>query len=106
MITLTVFYRKGNFKRGSPATNATFLVVQQDKLAFGFPGVTQLLPLPISNQSNNVYRLSPSTAPLLGFTERFTIRVIAPDRGSSRGGEEDVAINQGESLEVWVGNER
>jgi hypothetical protein len=111
-VTISVFRRKG-LKRGSPVTNAVFIqLFQQHKLAPGFPGATVPVPLPVISQTSNTYVLNPATSAPLPKPEDFfggppfTIRITVPLTSGGPEDSSDISINQGGSVEAWVGYER
>lgn len=104
-VTIGVFYKKGGTKKGSPVTNAEFFqLIQQPKLGPGFPGATQVVQLPIIQQTGSQYVLSPAAEPLN--SSSFTIQVKAADNPPMQGGTENVGVAEGGAAEVWLGNER
>jgi hypothetical protein len=100
-VTINVFRSKGDGKRGSPVTNAEFSqLLQQPKLAPGFPGATQIVPLTIAAQTGGQYVLSPAPDPFQ--SSAYTLQVGAPDVA----GTTQMGIRDGEVGEARVGYER
>lgn len=98
-VTIDVFHKKGGTKKGSPVTYAEFSqLIQQPKLGPGFPGATQVVKLPIIQQTGGQYVIAPAAEPLNSSSYTIQVRVA--------GETADVGVSEGGAAEVWLGNER
>jgi hypothetical protein len=101
-VTVDVFRRKADGKRGSPVTNAQISqLFQQPKHAPGFPGATQIVPLAIVAQTGGRYVVAP--APDQFNPSAFTLRASIPPSNIDF---QDFGIRDGQFVEVRVGYER